>query len=717
MADKARRLTRALAPARVEELRVAIRRHDRLYYEAARPEITDTEYDALFAELTRIETRYPDLATEDSPTRRLGDRTSSATRTVTHAIPLQSLDNTYAPAELEAFDARVRQAVANPVYAVEPKIDGVAVALTYRDGRLVVAATRGDGVTGEDVTANARTIPELPAEVEVVRGLTDGDLHLRGEVYITRARFASLVDAMREAGETPYANPRNTAAGALKLLDAAEAARRGLSLFIHSVAGLTGSYMETMDRLSELGFPVAPYRRRFVGIAPLLEILPSLESARHGYAFDTDGLVVKLDAAAAREELGEKSRSPRWAIAYKFAPEIQETTLTAIELQVGRTGVITPVARLEPVLISGSTVSSASLHNEDEILRLDVRVGDRVRVQKAGEIIPQIVSVVPAGPHDGRRGDPFRMPAFCPACGSELAREEGKVKWRCVSGACPATLRARILHFGARDAMEIDGFGESTVDALLTAKLIADVADLYTLNEKTLSELPRLAAKSAANLVAAIDASRARPIERLLIGLGIPGVGEATARDLAQHFRSVDALAEATESDLMAVREIGETLAGGIVRFFADPGLRLVLDKLRQVGLKAFEIVAATAPVGIDLPFAGKTVVITGSIASREADVRARDPRVWDRRACEEAVRRLGGVAGSAVSSRTGLLILGENPGSKYDKAMALGIPMMSAEEFVRLVAGATSPGAPEPSAPAPASLAPASPGRGDKLK
>ncbi len=672
-------MTKARAAARAAELREEIRRHDRLYYEAARPEITDAEYDALFAELGAIEKRYPELSAPDSPTQRLGDRVSEgrvANSTITHAIPLLSLDNTYSPGELAAFDERVKKAVADPVYAVEPKIDGVAVALTYRDGALVTAATRGDGITGEDVLANIRTIAELPRTLKNVRGLTDGrawdgELHLRGEVYITRERFADLVARMQAAGETPYANPRNTAAGALKLQDAQEAARRGLSVFIHSVANLAGSYLETMDRLADLGFPVVPHRKRFASMSALLEALPAYEESRRAYAFDTDGLVIKLDDGRARAELGEKSRSPRWAIAYKFAPEIGESVLRAIEIQVGRTGSLTPVAKFDPVLLSGTTVSSASLHNEDEVLRLDARVGDTVRVQKAGEIIPQIVGVVPAR----RRGPAFKMPDRCPACGGPVSREEGKIKLRCTSGSCPATLRARLIHFGARDAMEIEGLGESTVDALLAAGAVRNIADIYALTAARLAQLPRFAEKSAINLEAAIAASKERPLERFLVALGIPGIGEATARDLARHFGSLDALMAADVAALCAVRDMGETLAEGVVRFFADASLRSILETLRSRGLAAFRAVTSTAPAGPQ-PLLGLNVVVTGTVPG------------MDRRAVEEAIRRLGGTSVGSVSKKTGLLVVGESPGSKYDKAVTLGIPILPADAFARLAAG-----------------------------
>jgi DNA ligase (NAD+) len=692
MAEKRSSIPRA-ARARVKALRAEIERHNRLYYIEARPEIPDSAYDALFRELQELEARHPELAAADSPTRRVGASAvvsgtgrfgkkkaaplpaaaPRAVREVLHAIPLLSLDNTYAPDELRAFDERVRKAVAAPLYVVEPKVDGVAVAITYRDGGLVLAATRGDGVTGEDVTANILTIRELPRMLRNTRGLPD-ELHLRGEVYIAKKRFAEIVEEMTEAGEEPFANPRNTAAGTLKLLDTTEVARRGLQVFIHSVAVLESEsgHMEMMKRLEKAGVPVIPFRRPCGGIDELLGDLEKLDRDRRAYPFETDGLVIKVDSGRDRAELGEKSRSPRWAIAYKFAPEVAESRLLAIELQVGRTGVVTPVARFEPVPLSGTTVSSASLHNEDEIRRLDLRVGDGVKVQKAGEIIPQVIGVIPAA----RRSAEFEMPSLCPVCGSPLRRGEKKVKWLCTGAACPATVRARILHFGGRRAMEIDGLGDSTVDALIEAGLVKEIADLYDLNAEAVEALPRMAEKSAANLVAAIAKSREQPMHRLIFALGIPGVGEATARDLAESIGSMRAVAEASEERLEEVREIGETLAASIHAWLALPASRRLLERLEAAGLRAFrETARPSAPV--DGPLAGKKIVVTGSVPG------------LDRRAAEEAVRRLGGLPQSSVSRQTDLLVLGDSPGSKYNKALEFGIDVLPADQFAAMVAKA----------------------------
>jgi DNA ligase (NAD+) len=653
------------AERRTRELRAEILRHNRLYYEKAAPEIPDQEYDRLFAELVALETAHPALAAEDSPTRSVGAPARSGA--VRHAVPLLSLDNTYTPAEILAFDERVRKAVAAPLYSVEPKIDGVAVALTYEDGAFVAAVTRGDGTSGEDVSTNVATIPELPLQLKKVKGLPS-TLHLRGEIFMTRKHFAALVAAMREAGEEPFANPRNTAAGTVKLLDAAEVKRRRLSLFVHSTAAMEGEHSVLMERLERAGLPVVQHRRLYEDLERLVADLDAIDRERRSWPFETDGLVVKLERSADRSLLGEKSRSPRWAIAYKFAPETAETRLLAIELQVGRTGVVTPVARFKPVHLSGTTVSSATLHNEDEIRRLDVRVGDTVVVQKAGEIIPQVIAVKPAMP----RGAAFAMPAACPACGGPLGRGEGRIKLICRNRACPPAIRARLLHFGSRRAMEIEGLGDSTVEALVASGRVIEVADLYDLSLEEILALPRMAAKSAENLRAAIELSRGRPLARFLFGLGIPVVGEATARDLAEHFGTFDAIQAASSEDLMKAPEIGETIAEAIRAFFDEPETVRLIDRLRAAGLAAFtERVERRIA---DSPFAGKRIVLTGTLPGIE------------RKEAEDEIRRLGGKTSGSVSAKTDLVIFGEAAGSKLAKAENLGVATMPAEEFLRLI-------------------------------
>ncbi|RMH58698.1 MAG: NAD-dependent DNA ligase LigA [Candidatus Hydrogenedentota bacterium] len=673
MSRKQKREAERSGEARIEEriafLRREIERHNRLYYQDARPEITDAEYDALFRELEELEKRYPLFADPSSPTTRVGADSVPARRTVKHRYPLLSLDNTYSLGELREFDRRVREVVRKPVYSVEPKVDGVAVALVYNEGKLLQAATRGDGITGEDVTENVRTIRTLPRKIASRAAWVRGELHLRGEVYFSRRRFAVLVREMEERGEVPFANPRNSAAGTLKLLDSAEVARRGLEIFIHSVVGTRESHFNSLDRLEKAGFPVVPDRTLCRDFEEIEREVEERRARRRTYDFDTDGLVVKVDDPEAQRELGEKSRSPRWAIAFKYEPETAETKLLDIECQVGRTGVITPVARLEPVLLSGTTVSSASLHNEEEIRRLDIRIGDRVRVQKAGDIIPQVVGVIPAE----TRSESFRMPTRCPACDTKLVREEGMVKWKCPNPECVAKIRARILHFASRSAMDISGLGDKTLESLLAARLVRDPADLYSLTVEELARLPRMGEKSAANLVRSIQESRFRPLHRLIVALGIPNVGEKTARDLEETFGSLDALRNATREDLASIGDIGEIVAGSIRDFFDDPAEAEVIRRLGEAGVRAVTEKARRRSLS-DGPWAGKKVVVTGVVPG------------MTREEAEEAVRRLGGRAQSSVSGRTDLVIFGEGAGLKLEKARKLGIETMPAEEFATMV-------------------------------
>ncbi|PIU46855.1 MAG: DNA ligase [Candidatus Hydrogenedentes bacterium CG07_land_8_20_14_0_80_42_17] len=656
------------AKLRMQELIDEILRHNWLYYVTARPEISDHEYDFMLKELMELEKKFPELARQDSPTNKVG-ATEKKSNQIKHEIPLLSLDNTYSPEELMAFDNRVRSAVGNKnfKYVVEPKIDGVAVALLYLDGQFKFAATRGDGFAGEDVSSNVTTIKELPLKIKRIKGVTDGALHLRGEVYISRERFAKLSEQMTEEGSVPFANPRNTAAGTLKLMAREEVKRRELKIFIHSFAGRDSDYFKFMMKLEKLGMPVVPNRILYDSAEKILTNLKRKEEEKRSYLFDTDGLVIKVDSYRLRRELGEKARSPRWAIAYKFSPETAESKLLAIELQVGRTGVITPVAKFEPVHLSGTTVSSATLHNEDEIKRLDIRVGDYVVVQKAGEIIPQIISVKPAE----KRNPPFVMPNKCPVCFSLLEKEEGKIKWKCTGVNCIAAVRAKILHFGSRKAMEIDGLGESMVDELVSSGLVKNISDLYFLSADQLISLPRMAEKSAKNLLKAIAASKEKSLERFIFALGISGIGETTARDLANEFGSLKALREASIEDLIQVSEIGEILAKSVYDFMREPAAVDLLDKLHSCGLKA--CIEEKKREDVNGPLLGKKVVVTGSIPG------------LSRTEAEEAVRKMGGSIQSSVSGKTNLLVLGNEPGSKYSDALKRGIEIMEYGRFLEL--------------------------------
>lgn len=668
---------------RVEALRREILAHDRRYYLEAAPTISDAAYDALMRELRDLEAAHPDLASPDSPTQRVGGGLLEGFPTVVHRTPLLSLENVYTLEELREWDGRVRKVVPAPVYAVEPKIDGVAVALTYERGRLVRAATRGDGVRGDEITANVRTIRSLPLVLAEPR-----DVECRGEVYLTEADLARL-NRLREAdGDEPFANPRNTAAGTLKLLDSAEVARRRLRIAVHSVEAISppapASYAEALDLLARLGLPVVPERAACRSIDRVADLCRAWAQRRRTLPFTADGLVIKVDSFADRRELGATGKAPRWAVAFKFPPEEAETPLESITVQVGRTGVLTPVARLKPVRLGGTTVSRATLHNEDQIARLDLRVGDVVRIRKAGEIIPQIVGRVAAGGSVRRRRRRFAMPRRCPACRGPVVRPEGEVARRCENPSCPAQVRGRLRHFASRRAMDIESLGGRRIETLWTEGIVREIPDLYDLAADP-AKIRRMVAwegwgeRSVENLLVSIEASKAAPPERLLFALGIPGVGERTAADLVAAFGSIDRLAAASADALEKVPQIGRVLARSIERFFAQASVQRLWGRLRAAGLSAFSEAAApaaeaTGPAG---PLAGKTVVVTGAVPG------------MTRPEAEAAVRRLGGHPTSSVSRRTSLVVAGEGAGSKRAKAEAYGIRIMDAEAFARLAAGA----------------------------
>lgn len=675
---------------RIEALRREILGHDRRYYLEAAPTVSDAAYDALLRELRDLEEAHPQFATADSPTRRVGGGLLDGFATVEHRIPLLSLENAYAEAEIRAWDERVRKVVPRPRYAVEPKIDGVAVALIYRKGVFSLGATRGDGRRGDDITANLRTIRSLPLSLGEPR-----DLECRGEVYLTEADLERLNGAREAAGEEPLANPRNAAAGTLKLLDTEEVARRRLRLAVHSVADVSppapDSYGAALDLVERLGLPVVPHREACDGIDAVWAACRRWETRRHELPFVADGLVVKVDSFSDRREMGETSKAPRWAVAYKFPPEVAETRLERIDVQVGRTGVLTPVAHLLPVQLGGTTVSRATLHNEDQIARLDVRPGDQVRIQKAGEIIPQVVGVVP---RRGKRVRRFAMPRRCPACDGPVVRPEGEAARRCENPSCPAQIRGRLLHYASRRAMNIETLGANHVAWLVERGIVRDIPDLYDLagSPARLREavsIERMGKKTVENILVSIERSRAAPLERFLFALGIPGVGERTAADLAAHFGSIDRIAEASGDDLLSVPQVGDVLAAALARFFGQaPALRL-LERLRGAGLAAFrERAVAAGPLAVDGPLLGKAVVVTGAVPG------------MSRPEAEAAVRRLGGHPAASVSKRTALVVVGEGAGSKHDRALALEVPTMSAAEFARLAAGAAGPSEIEDAAP-----------------
>jgi len=657
----------------VEELRSLIRRYDHEYYALARPTVSDREYDRLMEELKRLEDEHPGLRSPDSPTQRVGGEPLEEFRTVRHSSPMLSLDNTYSEEELAAFDERVRRGLGRgaedpPVtYAVEPKMDGVAVTVVYEDGRLALGATRGDGSRGDDITANLRTIRAIPLVLREVAS----PLEVRGEVYMTHAGFRRLNDRARAEGRPPFVNPRNATAGTLKLLDPRIVARRPLMVaFYNLVEGErhgVGTQLEALEYLRSIGLPTHGGQPA-EGPEGLMERVKEWESRRRELDFDVDGLVVKVNAFPLYRRLGATSRFPRWAIAFKYEAEQKPTRLLEIVVQVGRTGAVTPTAILEPVFVSGTTVSRATLHNADEIERLDVRKGDTVIVEKAGEIIPKVVRVVKELRPRGTRK--FVFPTRCPSCGSELVREEGEVAIRCVNLACPAQRDRAIMHYASRGAMDIEGLGERVVLLLTGQGLVADVSDLYKLTADDLVPLERMGEKSAENLVAGIAESRNRELWRFLFALGIPNVGAHVARVLARRYGSVDALAAAGEEELTVVNEVGPVIARSVVQFFARPENRALLKRLARAGVR----MESESHHAVERVLEGQTVVVTGTLQR------------FTRDEIKGLIEELGGHAAGSVSRKTSFVVAGEEAGSKLDKARKLGVPVLTEAGFLERI-------------------------------
>ncbi len=665
---------------RVAELRAAIEKANYEYYVLDAPTIGDEQYDALLLELTELEAKHPDLVTPDSPTQRVGATPSERFQPVRHAAPMLSLANAFGEDELRAFDLRVRKALGRDDvdYVCELKIDGLAVNLAYEDGRFVEGATRGDGITGEDITANLRTIRAVPLTLrEKVRGRID----VRGEVYLSLGSFEATNAERAARGEPPFANPRNAAAGAVRQIDPRKTAERALSIFTYSAAGLdVPSQHALLVRLRELGFRVNPDWKLVHGVDEVLAELESMREKRHGLGYGTDGVVVKVDAVADQQRLGFVARSPRWAIAYKFPAEQATTSVEDIKVYVGRTGVLTPVAWLAPVQVGGTTVRRATLHNLDEVRRLDVRVGDRVIVQRAGDVIPEVVRAE----HDLREGDlpDWDMPRTCPECDGPVEHREGEVAYRCANPTCPAKQGQRLGHFVSRGAMDIEGAGWAFLTQVQEKGLVSDPADIYALTVADLVALERFGAKSAGNLYDRIQAAKERPLGRILYALGIPQVGETTSEDLARWLagelgESADLgavlarLRSASEEELQAIEGIGPVVARAIVSYFADEDERAFLDKLVAAGVRP--VMPAPRAVPAESPFAGKTVVFTGTLERRSRDD------------AEDIVHRLGGKTSGTVSAKTDLVVAGPGAGSKLDKAKQLGIKVVDEEEFERL--------------------------------
>ena len=653
---------------RARELRAEIERHNYRYYVLDQPEISDAQYDALFRELEALEREHPEFVTPDSPTQRVGAAPAKEFGTVRHRVPMLSLANAFSHEEFLDFDRRVKRGLGVETeveYVCELKIDGLGVSLTYRDGVLVTAATRGNGVEGEDITGNVRTIAAVPLRLQPVADLT-GDIEIRGEIYLSHTEFARL-NAEREAlEEAPFANPRNAAAGAVRQLDPRVTASRKLSIFCYAMGEMGNldfaTHRELLAFIKDAGLPVNPHIQPARGAEEVLAFCDRWEHERHQLTYDTDGVVVKVNDLAAQATLGFVSRSPRWAIAYKYAPEQAETVIRDILVQVGRTGALTPVAVMEPVLLAGSTVSRATLHNEDEIRRKDIRIGDHVVIQKAGEVIPEVVRVIV----EARSGDErtFTMPDHCPVCDAEVTRPEGEAVARCSGVACPAQLKQRIEHFVSRGALDIEGIGPALVEQLVDGGLVHDPADLFFLTAAQLLGLERMGQKSADNVIQAIAGAKQPPLGRLIFGLGIRYVGETVADLLAAHFGSLEALSQASPEELLAIPGIGPRIADSAYIFFQQEQTATLLEKLRAAGVQPH----SAAPAGAG-PLSGKTFVFTGALSVPREDAEAR-------------VRAQGGKASSSVSRATDFVVIGEKPGTKAEKARALGVRILTEEEF-----------------------------------
>jgi len=661
---------------RIEQLRSQISHHDRLYYEQAKPEISDREYDALYRELVDLERAQPELITPESPTQKVGGRPQAAFAQVEHLMPMQSLDNTYSAEEIGDFVERLQRLLPSEEipFTIEPKVDGVAICLLYEKGRLVRAATRGDGTTGDEVTRNIRTIGVIPAQLH---GKAPEVLEVRGEVYLPKETFARINAERDEQGLPTFANPRNAAAGTLKQLDPNIVAARKLSAVFYGygavepASALPDRMEDFFGQLKAWGFPVNPRHWLARDASQVMAAIMELGAIRRDFPFETDGAVIKADRIEQHARLGSTSKAPRWAIAFKYEPEQAKTRLLNITIQVGRSGVLTPVAELEPVFVAGSTVSRATLHNEEEIARKDLRIGDWVMIEKAGDVIPAVVGVLTAERNGTEKI--FQMPTHCPVCSAPVTRIEGEIAVRCANPGCAAQVRRRIEYYAGRSAMDIEGLGEAMVTQLADAGLVTDIADLYTLTADQLLPLERMGQKSVTNLIAAISASRDQPLWRLLAGLGIPHVGVTVARTLAASFGTVDRLAAAPIEELCSIQEIGEIMATAIHSWFRDPSILTLLEKLRSAGLNFGERDPQELAPASDGPFKGTIWVLTGTL-SRPRDETA------------ELIRLRGGKVSGSVSAKTTYLLAGEEAGSKLEKAQKLGVKVLTEDEFRKLI-------------------------------
>ena len=654
------------AKQRAEELRRVIERNNRLYYMENAPELEDFEYDALTRELKAIEAEYPQLVTPSSPTQHVNEAASSKFSKVAHTVKMESLQDAFSFGELREFDARVREAGVEPQYVVEEKIDGLSVSLEYQDGRFVRGSTRGDGLVGEDVTENLATIRTIP------KTLPSGApefLEVRGEVYMPHDAFFALKEEQELQDKVPFKNPRNAAAGSLRQKDAKITAARGLSIFVFNLQQVRGRsfarHSETLDFIKQMGFPVSPRYRVFTSIEDALKEIEAIGQMRGTLAYDIDGAVIKVDDLAAREALGSTNKFPRWAIAFKYPPEVKETVVREVEVSVGRTGVLTPTAVFDPVFLAGTSVSRASLHNEDIIRSLDLRIGDTIRVRKAGDIIPEVIGVARHG--DGT--EPYRMPDTCPSCGAPVVHLQDEAALRCVNPECPAQSLRNLIHFASRNAMAIDGLGEAVAVHLTERGFVHTVADLYSLTKEQLLQLDKFKDKSAQNLLDAIEASKQNNLDKLVFGLGIRNIGDKAAAQLAEHFGSMQALAAASGEEIAAIDGIGAVMAQSVTEFFARSGTADLLARLQAAGVN-MEWHGEKKGTAL----AGMTLVVTGTL-----------PHL-SRQEAEALIVQNGGKASGSVSKKTAYVVAGEAAGSKLTKAQTLGIPILDEAGLYRLI-------------------------------